>query len=43
MDSNSKLDSGLSLNIYDGSRQHLLFIFVKTKSQMFSGSPEMHP
>ena len=36
-------DSGLNLSIYDGSRQHLLSIFVKAQSQMFCGSPEMHP
>ena len=36
-------DSGLNLNIYDGSRQHLLSIFVKAQSPMFCGSPECTP
>ena len=32
---NSKADLGLSLNINDGSRHHLLSIFVKSQFQMF--------
>ena len=31
------------LKINDKSRQHLLSVFVKTKSQIFFGSPEVHP
>ena len=32
---NSKADLGLSLNINDGSKHHLLSIFVKSQFQMF--------